>query len=279
MSIPVDVPKGLRFSHIYMYSEPTSDSVRARKRLGAYLEQYDGAEAIKGATQFLERSLGIEVSGGEYYLGTSFWTKAQLRDFLDAITLIHHYFEPKGHAAGAASWLAVAKIVFEEERLSFEIDEKGGVHRVIDPAFANVVAAAIAGLGKAKYKNALTEFEAAVLAMDDAPIDGKQAVRRVFSSAEGLFKQLFTSAPRLGAAELKQHLTAAIQARSDWDSNAKRSGAKALSSFADWADAAHFYRHEQGQAEPSQPPPHLAILLVSQGASFIRWLLDFDQAT
>jgi hypothetical protein len=45
-----------------------------------------------------------------------------------------------------------------------------------------------------------------------------------------------------------------------------------------WTDAAHWYRHGQGKEEPKQPPASLAILSISAGAAFLRWLAEIDQA-
>jgi len=39
---------------------------------------------------------------------------------------------------------------------------------------------------------------------------------------------------------------------------------------------AHFFRHEAGVAEPKAPPLELALLLVSTGASWVRWLAETD---
>jgi hypothetical protein len=51
-----------------------------------------------------------------------------------------------------------------------------------------------------------------------------------------------------------------------------------VDAFRDWVDAAHFYRHEAGREAVAQPPLSLAILLISAGASFLRWLAEFDAA-
>ena len=53
--------------------------------------------------------------------------------------------------------------------------------------------------------------------------------------------------------------------------------AKLLESYKHWINAAHFYRHEEGGEEPSQPSEDLAILMVSQGLSFVRWLAGIDR--
>jgi hypothetical protein len=60
------------------------------------------------------------------------------------------------------------------------------------------------------------------------------------------------------------------------DAVALRAAMKQLASFKDWVDASHNYRHEQGSEEPVQPPIDLAVLAVSNGAAYIRWLVALD---
>ncbi len=63
------------------------------------------------------------------------------------------------------------------------------------------------------------------------------------------------------------------------DAVALRAANKQVASFKDWVDASHNYRHEQGSEEPVQPPIDLAILAISNGTSFLRWLIAIDQMT
>ena len=52
-----------------------------------------------------------------------------------------------------------------------------------------------------------------------------------------------------------------------------------IHSFADWVDACHNYRHEEGVEEPSQPPLDLAIELIGVGSGFLWWLISADTQT
>ena len=61
------------------------------------------------------------------------------------------------------------------------------------------------------------------------------------------------------------------------DAATASTGGRMVSSFADWVQAAHPFRHGQRTEVPIVLPDDLAILLISQGASFIRWLVDFDR--
>ena len=51
-----------------------------------------------------------------------------------------------------------------------------------------------------------------------------------------------------------------------------------IKSFGEWVEGCHSYRHGQDKPEPNQPPVDYAVLLVSQGLSFMRWLAGFDSA-
>jgi hypothetical protein len=88
---------------------------------------------------------------------------------------------------------------------------------------------------------------------------------------------MFPEEPRLAVDAARKRLLPLIQKRYQADPTALRVGSKQLSSFLEWIDACHFYRHEPGTEEPSQAPTELAIELVSVGAAFIRRLATLDK--
>lgn len=90
---------------------------------------------------------------------------------------------------------------------------------------------------------------------------------------------MFPSAPRLTASETEKLLGPHLQRTYSTDPIALGAASKLLASFKDWIDSAHFYRHEPGNEEIAQPPLSLAINVISLGASYIRWLAEFDPAT
>ncbi|MCK1525619.1 hypothetical protein [Bradyrhizobium sp. 17] len=107
--------------------------------------------------------------------------------------------------------------------------------------------------------------------------DGKEAIRGVFGAAESIFKLMFPKAVKLTSADIIKNLGSASQSLYASDAVAQRAASKMVGSFADWVDACHNYRHEHGVEEPSQPPLDLAIEIVSAGAGFVRWLVQFDK--
>jgi hypothetical protein len=106
--------------------------------------------------------------------------------------------------------------------------------------------------------------------------DGKTGIRNVFEAAEGLFRLMFTKAPRLTNDQVAQ-LEPIIQKRYSGDGTAAGAASKLTASFKDWIEACHFYRHEPGKPEIHQPPIELAIHLISVGAAFIRLLIELDE--
>jgi hypothetical protein len=81
----------------------------------------------------------------------------------------------------------------------------------------------------------------------------------------------------VNAGAIDTHLGPAIQKAYTDETVALRAANKQLASFKDWVDASHNYRHEQGSEDPVQPPSELAVLAVSNGASYLRWLIALDQ--
>lgn len=88
---------------------------------------------------------------------------------------------------------------------------------------------------------------------------------------------MFASSPRLTAGEVETKLRPIVRDRYAANQTALRAAERILDGFKDWIDASHNYRHEPGVQEPAQPPPDLAIFAISNGASFLRWLVDIDQ--
>jgi hypothetical protein len=83
---------------------------------------------------------------------------------------------------------------------------------------------------------------------------------------------MFPNPPRLGVKE-SEVIWPLLQAAHAGDSVVLRASGKILNSFKEWVEAAHFYRHEQGVAEP---PLTLAVYLASTGAPHLRWLAELD---
>jgi hypothetical protein len=276
-----DRPVGKLFSHVYVdRGVSRNDSPKFRRRLAAVLTSFNDLD--DGLAAMIPREIGVDVRWNGGHRWAEFFRDAELSDVFDVITIVFRYFTAKRVAAmyepaTAEIWLTEVGRMLVEENLHFSVDQAGGVHYRADQEFSAVTAAAIDGLGKPRYANARAQFEQALVALAENPVNRKQAVRCIFNAAEGIFRLMFPRAPRLGSKEAQQALEPILQRLYAQDKAALSAASKMLGSFQEWIDAAHFYRHEHGVEEPSQPPIELAIHLISTGSSYIRWLIHLDQ--
>jgi hypothetical protein len=273
-SLPVS-----RYSQLYIdQPSPLPDSERARRRLGKLLEaMLGGGNNAHSFSEFLERELGVAVGVRHAYGFPIFCSKCAIRDFLDTVTIAAIYF--KRHGTATTQWLGETRRIFSQERLAYEIDDNGIVHPAVDKEFQRNRQATVAGLQTPRYANSLAAFERISDELAAQPPNGKEAWRAVFTSVEGLFKLMFPSAQRLNAGAVKGNLKSVVQKLYLGDNVAQQAADKQVAAFEDWVDASHNYRHEAGSEEPVQPPIDLAVLAISNGTAFLRWLIAIDQAT
>ena len=279
-----DVPKGQRFTHVYIArGTPTQDSRRMRKRLAMLIGSIRDLET----GDFSQRAeLKLEIaspwsSGGSW---TSMLAGWELGDVLDLVTVAYRFLDERRRGSrgmydlgSTDRWLAGVNEIFHEENVHYTADNLGGVHFRYDEQLARNTAAAIAALRSPRYANARDNYEKSLAALSGAPPDFKTSIRASFAAVEAVFKLLLPSSPRLAAGEV-QSLAPLMQTASAGDAAAQSASAKMLSAFKDWIDAAQVYRHEQGQEEPTQPPIALAISILSVGATYLRWLAELNSA-
>jgi hypothetical protein len=268
-----------RYSQLYIdYSAPIPDSPRARHRLGKLLQDLVGPmhNAALPLSELLERELGVTVGVRHAFGIPIFCSQCAVRDFLDTVTVTTTYFQ---NSSGLRTqWLSGVRRIFSEEHLAYEVDDNGIVHPAVDEEFQRNRQATVAGLQMPRYANSLAAFERISDELASQPPNGKEAWRAVFTSAEGLFKLMFPSAPQLNAGAVDTHLTGVVQKLYHGDAVALRAANKMQAAFKDWVDGSHNYRHETGSEEPVQPPIDLAVLAISNGTAYLRWLIAIDQA-
>ena len=277
-------PKGKRFSHVYIErGEPTADSARMRHRLASLLSNVDELKAF-GWMAIDELGVTIPYVGDGAFRWRLFLEECELKDVLDIVSLAYRYLSENRRTIrrapeAMAQWRREVSRILAEENVSYRLDEDAGVHFAIDGEFESNRAATIAILGSPRYANVRTEFEAGLAQL---PENGKAAIRGTFTAAEGLFRLMFASAPRLGSKEIEGHLGPALRRVYTGDTVALRSAPKLLGSFKEWVDAAHFYRHEAGKEEvasttahPRREPGKLGCLLYSLARRDRRWWEQF----
>jgi hypothetical protein len=272
------LPLGKRFADVYVQrGKPTSDSPRMRRRAAAFLVDY-GDKFEK----YAEEELGVDTPWSTRKNWATCLEELPIEDVLNVVTVLCQYVSglfPTGpqRAAGCKAIASRFNQIFEQENLSYRVDEKGGVHFHLDEEFARNAQATIAGLQDPRYANSLDLFEQGMVAMSKATPDGKTAIRNAFAAAEGLFRMMFPNSPRLTNGEAAR-LEPLLINRYGGNRAAAGATSKLLASFKDWIDACHFYRHEPGQPdEIAQPPIELTVHLVSVGAAFLRLLAELDE--
>jgi hypothetical protein len=226
----------------------------------------------------LQSELGVGLksvgSATANYWPPVFASELELRDVLDAVTLIFRALRASG--GGHDEFRQEVRRIFEEEQVSYVVDDEGGVHLKVDQEFGRSRVSAIRALAPARYAAVRRAYEEAHSALDAHPPDGKQAIRLTFSAVECLFRLMYSDAHRLSGSDVDKYLKPAIDQQFAKERIARQAAHKLAASLKDWIDAAHFYRHEPGAEDPAQPPFQLTVLIVSQGAAFLRWLADLD---
>jgi hypothetical protein len=274
------IPIGQRFSHVYVQrGEPVQDSAKMRRRIASLI---DGTDRLGGFAEFAERELGIATPWSSNSGWKSHLEKWALQDVLDLVTVATRYLAIQEVADRfrrdtAARWIAGVSRILAEENVHYAVDGKGGVHFAFDSEFSNNKAATIAALNAPRYRNSSDLFESALADLGKAPPTTKGAVRHVFFAIEGLFKLMFSGETRL-TAKAADLLRPVLQRQFSEDKTALQVSMKVLEAFKDWIEAAHFYRHEQGEEDVAQPPLAVAVQLVSLGAANLRWLAEIDAA-
>jgi hypothetical protein len=279
-----EIVKGGLYAHNYLRAdEILRDSPRMRFRLAKLFEE--GASHQNNAAvnfgEFVERELGIPVLQRgpmkRYFPYVNVTKEAEIVDLLHMITLLFRHFEnQRRNARVLEDLLSSIQRIFDETNVGYQLDEKGGVHPKFDEEFERVRLSTIRHIGAPEFEAVRLFGEATEQAMLANPLNGKAAIRSTFDAVENLYKQMFSKTPQLNKANIRINLKQLIEKLYDGDANknARRSSLKQVEALIDWVDGAHEYRHAPGTPEPSLPPEGLAILCVSQGFAYVRWLAE-----
>ena len=265
---------GERFSGLYVaLGDPVPDSDRARHRVGALLGETVFADHGERLAAQLGRELGVPVLGDGRYSSHwhSFLRECRTADFLDIVTVIYRYLFWHVGDATANWWRDVVRQVFAEENLAYQIDDVGGVHPRVDREFQENLTSAVAGLQSENHRGVRELVESASKYLHATPPNHRQALQLMLSAAETLFGQMFPYV-RLSAEEIERRLRPVVQQAYEGDEPAQRAAGEMLTALKAWVEASHEYSRRPGDVDPVDPPADIAILAISQGASFLRWL-------
>jgi hypothetical protein len=272
-----DAPEGQLFSRTYLERGiPSRDSKRFRTRLAAYFHQKLAETLYDLLHKAIERELGVDVPSTHGIADYStYFSKVEVRDVLDTISLIARLLRDRGDNSVAEAFISFVQRSFEEENLGYRVDAKGGVHYFIDEEFERNRVSAIASTTSPKYAAVAKALESAFSALDAREINTKTAVRDAFEALETLTKLLTNSNTNLDEKLVKKALGDLLRKLPE---HGEPSGASTISKFieslADWVNAAHPYRHGQKTEKLVAPSLSSAVLFLSTGAAYIRWLVD-----
>lgn len=282
---------GRRFSHVYIHIEGLlKDSPKARFRIAKLCEstfptsKYDGrrhtTDYKKGAINRIERELGLRfaskaVSGSFHEYWEWYFNRITVSELLDSITVLADEIR-SSYNRDVSRFTTEVQRIFREESLAYELDDVGGVHPVVDSAFGATKHSAIAALSSPRYAATASNVEAIDTSLKMIPPDYKAAIRSSFAATENLFKLMY-SLPRLDSKSAGDRIGPDQQSLYKDSPVLQSASSKLLEGFKDWINAVHFFRHEEGVEEPTQPSEEIAILLISQGLSFVRWLAQIDR--
>ncbi|MCL4068991.1 hypothetical protein M3484_20755 [Pseudomonas sp. GX19020] len=168
------------------------------------------------------------------------------------------------------------RIILSEENVAYEIDNKGGFHPLIDAEFSSSLSSTLSSLTGTRHTGTLEKILSMEPALISNPKNYIAAIRATFDACENLYKVMFTKAPKLDSKTAKANLEALVQKTYADRPTVTRTTIKLVNGFGEWIDAAHNYRHAEGTEKPDQPEEELAILLISEGLAYIRWLAQID---
>ena len=284
MSSENDPPKGQRFDLVYCErGDPVKDSPAMRERISVVFELLSGTLTRKDSSYYIGRivhkELGVkfrrEGYNGYYYDFEQLFGNEDIGVLLASLTIIWRAM-PKGKHSEA--WVAEIERIFREENTCYRIDDEGGVHYSPDGEYERNRAATFAALSGARYAATRAAFETIQADLNAQPPKYKHAIRSAFESNEIVFKLIFNQAQRLTEREIGNRLKPLLAQMFEGDKTEQEAVAHVADSFAKWVNAAHWYRHGQGDEEANEPDQKLAILMVSSGIGFLRLLAEVDRA-
>jgi hypothetical protein len=262
-------PIGQRFSLTYQpRSQELSDSPRFRNRVIAFLTSNE--KYTSPLIKLIPQELGIDLTYGAWGIDWKTTLKQiSIADFLDTITLCSKNIQ----SYDLPSLLSFIRRTLKEEGIALRVDDRGGFHPLVDQAFEAERIELIQGLNNKGFKAAAEALSSAHDYLSAGHEDTLSAARSAIDAVENVFK-VITAEKRIGATEIKSSIPNILPEY--YDERARNAALRLIASFSEWTNAAHQYRHADGQPEPTPPPRDITIQFMSAGAGWIRWLISFN---
>ena len=273
-------PVGELFSRAYgERGVPIEDNRAFRRRLGAYVQSNLYNKHFE-LSKYLDIEAGLVVSSyyatNTYYKWDDYFSGTLLPAVLDSITLIYKCLYSKGLTLDANKWLKFAKRVLVENNIAYELDEKCGVHPLVDHEFSHNKSSTLICLDNARYEGVRKAFEDAYSHFEKD--ERKQSIRSMFESLEILVR-LMVDCRNLGKQAVEKKLKPVVLSVYEHDEIASDTVSEMMDGLGYWVNSIHNYRHGQAKEEPVEPPQDFTVYVLSSGASYLRWLVGIDEAT
>jgi len=198
--------------------DPTPDSDRARRRIGALFHESVFAGHIEQLASYCAQGLGIPLPNTGSY--PSHWHRfvreCHVGEFLDVVTMSYRYLFWHVSDGAANWWRDVVRKIFSEENLAYEIDSVGGVHPKIDREFQRNMGSAVAGFESERYQGVRDLLAAVEKNLNSIPPNYRQACRSSVSAVEVLFSVMFPYAV-LTPEEIDRRLVPLLERAYDGD--------------------------------------------------------------
>lgn len=283
---------GNRFSQIYKHDSKLYDaSSRFRVRFFTYarkvFDNYSIAEKI-------QEIIGVKINFyGTHYDIENFINSAPIKDILDLVTICYELLKDMKNIRNnynpeirhnrdkilQEKLISFVNQCFLEENLCYLADETGVVHFNPDEEFHCLKNTTLQGLQEKRYISVVHEFKKVYKSLDSGHT--KDAIGNLFKSIETLFRLLCKNddIKNLSSSAIAKHLPKiAEKAYQAEDKTTLSVVNQKIDEFKKWTDSAQPYRHGQATEAIDEPPLSLAILIISTGVSFLRWLAWLDQA-
>jgi hypothetical protein len=279
---PSGRPVGHLFTKVYRdRGEPRHDDPKFRVQLYHALWEIFSKEYF-ALGRYIAGQTGVEVPSGQgtmgiYYRFDEYINDCPLDDLLDLLTHVVNFAETKGMRSYGYTWIDRVRAALDTHNMAYEMDRLGGMHHKVDAAFARSRELTLTCLADAKFEAARVDTEAAFDCLTDVHQNTKMAVVNIFLAAECVFKLVLGKGIALTAGGVGKDFRFLVQDKiAGCDQAATQSYNALVSSFASWVDACHPYRHGQKDPNVVEPPMDLAIVLTTQGADLIRWLVSMS---
>lgn len=270
-----------RFSQIYSYNEtPTDDSLRMRMKLSKLYSDMIDYKYYEKYDELIHRKLGIRQSPyselGTYYSVEGLFEKGEIRDVLDLPTLTYDFITSRlrYRQESVDNYIDRTNQIFREENVFYQMDKQGVIKFSPDDEFERNRQTTLAALDTQRYQASSKHFNQANQGLLESNYD--YAIREIFLAAESITK-LIMNCPQLNEKICRKELCEkAILTISNNDHD-QIMITTMMNGYSQQIKGYHQFRH--AQTTDNNASYDLAVLAVSNFSTFIRFLVEVEQAS